>query len=114
MSTELSTNLPWWVVVVGTAAAATAGFLVGGSAFPITVGLACLLAALLCDRSAMFTVIAQPPLVTGAVVTAAVLLGKPLLGAIAELSAAFPYLVATMGTVTLIVLFRLLRNRVTT
>lgn len=110
----MSADLPWWVVAVGTAAAATGGFLVGGTAFPIAVGLACLVAAVLCDRSAMFTVIAQPPLVTAGVVTAAVVFGEPLLDAIAELSAAFPYLVATMGVVSLIVLFRLLRNRVTT
>lgn len=70
-----------------------------------------MLAALLCERSAMFTVLAQPPLITAAVVTMAVLFGKSLPSAITELSATFPYLLATMVAVSLIVLFRSVRGR---
>lgn len=107
----MSAELPWWVVAAGTAVAAAVGLVVGGVALPVLVAAATVLAALLCERSAMFTVLAQPPLVTAAAVTVAVLFGKPLLSGITELSATFPYLLATMVAVALIVLFRSVRGR---
>jgi hypothetical protein len=96
---------------LGATAVAAVGVYLGGVWFPVAVAGGCVLAALLVRRNGFFTVMAQPPLVTAAVVAGAVLLGKPLLSAVAEVSATFPYLIATMVVVGLIVLSRVLTAR---
>jgi hypothetical protein len=91
-----------------------AGGYLGGGYFPAAIATGCVLAALLAERSAFFAVLAQPPLITAAVMTVTVLLGKPLLAAVLELSATFPYLLATMAAVVLVVAFRAFRGRIRT
>jgi len=104
------TAVPWWGAALGATAPAAVGMWLGGVWFPVGVAAGCVLAAMLVRRNGFFTALAQPPLVTAVVVAGAVLLGKPLLSAVAEVSATFPYLIATMVVVGLIVLGR--RRRV--
>lgn len=110
-SAAVRLRAPWWAVVVGATALAAVGAVLGGGYFAGALVAGCVLAALVADRSAFFAVVAQPPLIAAAVGTAAVVLGKPLLDAVLELSTAFPYLVATMVAVGVIVGFRVFRAR---
>ncbi|TDP94875.1 DUF6542 domain-containing protein [Labedaea rhizosphaerae] len=108
MSTK---GLPWWAVAAGATAVAGVGGLVGGPYFPAAVVAGCVLAAIAANRSAFFTVVAQPPLIVTAIAVATLLFGQSFLGAVAQLSTVFPYLAATMAAVGLIVLVRLRLGR---
>lgn len=109
MSTEA--RVPWWGAALGATAVAGVGVYLGGAWFPAGVAVGCVLAAFLVRRNGFFTVVAQPPLVTAVVTAGAVAFGKPVLSAVTELSAAFPYLVATMAVVGMVVLGRVLVAR---
>ncbi len=95
--------------MLGATAVVAAGAALGYFAWAIVVG--CVVAAVVAERKAFFTVVAQPPLVTAAVGAGAVLLGKPLLGTVFEVTTAFPHLVGAMVAVTLVVGVRVLRTR---
>ncbi|MCT2583703.1 DUF6542 domain-containing protein [Actinophytocola gossypii] len=114
MSTERSTGrwgLPWWAVALGATGLAAVGGWLGGRWFPVAVAAACVLAALVVRPDGYFTVVVQPPVVTGVVVAGTVLLGRPALSAAVDVSATFPYLLATMVAVGLVVLARVLHAR---
>ncbi len=102
-------GLPWWATALITTVLVAAGKWLG--AFPAGIVAGGLLAAVVAERAAFFTVLAQPPLVVAAVGSGAVLLGEPLLTAVVALSDAFPYLVATMGAAALVVLGRFLATK---
>jgi hypothetical protein len=102
-------GLPWWATALTTTVLVAAGKWLG--TFPAGIVAGGLLAAVVAERAAFFTVLAQPPLVVAAVGSGAVLLGEPLLTAVVALSDAFPYLVATMGAASLVVLGRFLLAR---
>lgn len=70
-----------------------------------------MVAALLVRPDGFFTVVVQPPVVVGVVVAGAVPLGRPALDAAVDVSGTFPYLVATMAAVGLVVLGRVLHAR---
>jgi hypothetical protein len=101
--------VPWWAAALGATALAATGAALGHFTAAIVTG--CVLAALVADRTAFFTVLAQPPLIAAAVGATAVALGTPLLSAVVELSTAFPYLAATMVAVAAIVATRQLLAR---
>jgi hypothetical protein len=107
-------GLPWWAVALGATAIVAGGGLIGGPYFPGALVAGCVLAAIAANRSAFFTVVAQPPLIVTAIAVATLLFGQSLLGAVAQLSSVFPYLAATMGAVVLIVVVRLRLARRTT
>ena len=95
--------------MLGATAVVAAGAAFGYFAWAIVVG--CVVAAAVAERKAFFAVVTQPPLVTATVGAGAVLLGKPLLSAVFEVSAAFPYLVGAMVAAALVVGVRVLRTR---
>jgi uncharacterized membrane protein YdcZ (DUF606 family) len=97
---------PWWAAGLGATAVVAAGAALGDGYFAAAIVTGCVLAALVADRKAFFTVLAQPPLITATVGAAAVLLGKPLLTTAVDLSTTFPYLAATMVAVATIVTIR--------
>lgn len=104
-------GLPWWAVALGATVVAAAGGMVGGPYFPGALVAGCVLAAIVAERRAFFTVVAQPPLIVTAIAVATILFGQPVLEAVARLSTVFPYLAATMGAVGSIVFVRVLRTR---
>ena len=104
-------GLPWWAVVPGATVVVAAGGLIGGPYFPGALVAGCVLAAIVADRGAFFTVVAQPPLIVTAIAVVTILFGQPFLEAVTQLSTVFPYLAATMAAVGLIVFVRVVRTR---
>lgn len=102
----MSTEFPWWTTTLGATAIVAAGAALGDTWFPWAIVVGCVAAAVFAERTAFFTVLAQPPLITAAVGATAVLLGKPLLNAVFVLSNTFPYLVATMLVAAAVVAVR--------
>ncbi|WP_143261772.1 DUF6542 domain-containing protein [Allokutzneria sp. NRRL B-24872] len=119
MSTDGSTGqprvrrrgLPWWAVALAGIAVTGAGMAFGETYFPFALAGGCVVAALLADRSALFTAAVQPPLIALAVLGAAALFSGSLLRSASVFASVFPILAATTGCVVLIVLVRLLLNR---
>ena len=104
-------GLPWWAVAVGATAVVAAGGALGGPYFPGALVAGCVLAALVANRAAFFTVVAQPPLIVTAIAVVTLVFGQSFLSAVTRLSTVFPYLAGTMVAVGLIVLVRVWRSR---
>ena len=112
MSTErVRRGLPWWAVALAGIAVTAAGMAFGEVYFPFALAGGCVVAALLADRSALFTAAVQPPLVAAAVLGGAALFGGSLLRSASVFASVFPILGATTGVVILIALVRFALHR---